>query len=199
MFTKQNILKSLMKQCYKGFGLYIENESDIISIGCVSWQLEIGLKSIPKKTKSAIIELIGELPEPGEAWKCWSDKDGDFIQRQLPGTVFDNIAATYEELREIDTYELTNIILRTKGKNNVAVYKNSNNLIVTIYDNIAELIDNDCTDTDNGEDFCESPKLYNSYLIWSNNTMSFRAHTRDITNNLEAAFLGLVRDKEIIW
>lgn len=72
MIFKTKVLKSLMQTAYKGHGLYVANQEGNIILGGTWWFLSIEESVFPKKAKAALVELIGQLPVPGEAFRCTS-------------------------------------------------------------------------------------------------------------------------------
>lgn len=83
MIFKTKVLKSLMQTAYKGHGLYVANQEGNIILGSGWWFVSIEESVFPKKAKAALVELIGQLPIPGEAFRCTSAGN----QMELP--VFD--------------------------------------------------------------------------------------------------------------
>lgn len=92
MIFKTKVLKSLMQTAYKGHGLYVANQEGNIILGSGWWFLSIEESVFPKKAKAALVELIGQLPAAGEAFRCTSAGN----QMELP--VFDIL----EEVKKVD-------------------------------------------------------------------------------------------------
>ena len=72
MFVKLSILKRLMKQAYKS-GLALANSGERILIAGRYWEMDIRKEEMPKELLAAVIELAGELPEPGKRYSCTKD------------------------------------------------------------------------------------------------------------------------------
>ena len=72
MFVKLSILKKLMKQAYKS-GLTLANSGERILIAGRYWEMDIRKEEMPKELLTAVIELVGELPEPGKRYSCTKD------------------------------------------------------------------------------------------------------------------------------
>ena len=74
MFFKMSKIKSLMKTMYKAWGLHVGvTETGWLYVGGMSWAICQSLEECPKEFKGAIIELCGDLPEPGQAYLAQKD------------------------------------------------------------------------------------------------------------------------------
>lgn len=65
MFFKDSDFKRLLKEAYKYGGLHIGNTGKTVYIASEWWVMEVQQGEIPKEKLAGIIELVGELPEPG--------------------------------------------------------------------------------------------------------------------------------------
>lgn len=70
MFITSSGFKKMINEAYKGAGLHIGNDGEGYYISGGYWVLWIKNGMIPKKELGYIIELTGELPEKGEAFKA---------------------------------------------------------------------------------------------------------------------------------
>lgn len=80
MFFKMAAFKRLLKEAYKTAGLIVghtnyDNETDEegIYLSGGYWIIWLSFETIPKEAKAAIIELVGDLPKQGEAFKAMKD------------------------------------------------------------------------------------------------------------------------------
>ncbi len=67
MFLKTPILKRLMKEAYKAYGLTVENKVDTWYIRGGTWETEIVKEHIPNEILGLIVEFAGVMPPVGEA------------------------------------------------------------------------------------------------------------------------------------
>ena len=70
MFITSQGFKKLINEAYKGYGLRIGNDGEGYYISGGYWVIWIMHGWIPKKELASIIELTGEMPEPGQGFKA---------------------------------------------------------------------------------------------------------------------------------
>lgn len=104
MIFNITVLKRLMKTAYNGAGLLVANNQGNIIIGGRYWKVEIDEYYFPKKAKAALVELIGQLPQQGESFRCTSSGN----QVELPG---EDIFEVADNMNWKDTYEKVNILI----------------------------------------------------------------------------------------
>ena len=81
MIFNNTVLKKMMKSAYKGAGLLVASDGANIIIGGTYWRVSIQEDYFPKKAKAALVELIGQLPQAGESYRCTSSGN----QMEMPG------------------------------------------------------------------------------------------------------------------
>lgn len=109
MFLKLSILKAAMKEAYTGGGLRIANTGDGFALLGSYWYVWLENVTMPKKVRAAIVELVGELPAEGEAYKAQKGYDNQYeitenhhfwIRQQEKGTQRMFPTRTYIEVIE---------------------------------------------------------------------------------------------------
>lgn len=64
MFIKTSIFKRILKDAWKGAGLTVGKKEEMYFIQGAYWILFVYEKDFTSKNKAAVIELVGDLPEP---------------------------------------------------------------------------------------------------------------------------------------
>ena len=70
MFIHLKDFKRLLKEAYTGVGLCVARRWDDVLFGGSGWVIATEKESMDKKQLAAVIELTGELPGNGEAFKA---------------------------------------------------------------------------------------------------------------------------------
>lgn len=78
MFLKISLFKNLLKNAWKGAGLTVGNDGEGIYLIGRYWTIWLERTQMTKKAKAAIVELTGELPAAGYAFKAWKDQDNQY-------------------------------------------------------------------------------------------------------------------------
>ena len=81
MFLKTGELKKIMKSSLKRHGLIVGNTDSHYLVYSDCWGVYVELDYASNKFKAAIMELVGDLPEPGECFEYTLDVDKE-IQKQ---------------------------------------------------------------------------------------------------------------------
>lgn len=76
MFLKIGELKKIMKDALKSSGLIVGNTGEWFLVYTEKWGVATELQYLSNKFKAAVIELIGDLPEEGEAYLYNIDEHG---------------------------------------------------------------------------------------------------------------------------
>lgn len=76
MFLKIGELKRIMKDALKSSGLIVGNTGEWFLVYTEKWGVATELQYLSNKFKAAVIELIGDLPEEGEAYLYNIDEHG---------------------------------------------------------------------------------------------------------------------------
>lgn len=107
MIFNTSVLKKMMKTAYRGAGLLVANCNGAIILGGTYWRVSIYENYYPKKAKASLVELIGQLPMPGESFRCTADGN----QMELPG---EDLAEIVESMSWKEPYEKTKILLESQ-------------------------------------------------------------------------------------
>lgn len=75
MFIHLKDFKRLLKQAYTGVGLCVARKGDDVLFGGSGWVIATEKESMDKKQLAAVIELTGELPGKGEAFKATKEEN----------------------------------------------------------------------------------------------------------------------------
>lgn len=83
MFVKNNVFKKMLKEAYTGTGLHVShttnNEGNPVYVfSGRGWVLWVGKNWITKEMKAAAIEICGDLPNLGEAYKFEKDHEPQY-------------------------------------------------------------------------------------------------------------------------
>lgn len=173
MFLREEPLKRMMKEAFKGAGLIIANKGEVIYIAGSYWAIDIERKHLPKTILAKIIELAGELPEVGESFEA--TKGGN--QMLAGGTNDVAIGGAAEELH------VTNVVVFSIYGIPQRVLQNGLNAIVLVTEAVMGMICKNAVDTSRGEEEPIGP-LYvpGKGLFWANNVMRFRVVHRTVDN-----------------
>ena len=75
MFIHLKDFKRLLKEAYTGVGLCVARRGDDVLFGGSGWVIATEKESMDKKQLAAVIELTGELPGKGEAFKATKEEN----------------------------------------------------------------------------------------------------------------------------
>lgn len=172
MFVNSGKLKKLMKEAWKTSGLYVGRDGDLVSIRGPYWQIDVHKELLKKADLAAIVELAGELPQPGEAVTAWK------------GT--ENAETEYEKsiIQAIFTEEKMTRFFITRasygcGKAARVLQQPETQKCVLLNEDILELVDKHCIDKER-ENYPEgplSPDEKGSVMAWTNGMMKLYAYT----------------------
>lgn len=84
MFIKVSKLDAVLKKAYKGAGIHLERQGDILAVGTAYMYLEVDLKNATNEFKAIITKYNGEVPDPGFVETITEDKE----QVAIPGTIY---------------------------------------------------------------------------------------------------------------
>ena len=193
MFTETQILKRLIKNAWKGSGLHVEHTSEgWLAMGGFYWQLEIDYRRINNKVKAQLIELVGELPEPGEAYLYRHKEDP---QSEIPGTTFKALMHQWADQKNKE-YEITNVLLKTSQDNLAVLQCGDDKLLIPEWaaDLVDGTLDEDENECGNGRSHSGDP-----YIYWANNLMALSVFKRGERYVGEKDFIDAVRDVDLCW
>lgn len=81
MFLNNTILKRLMKQAYKDAHLVVAQTEERYYISGIYWEMDVKKEFMPKQIMAQLIELAGEVPGIGKAFRA--TKDGNLEEDGL--------------------------------------------------------------------------------------------------------------------
>ena len=182
MFITSQGFKKLINEAYKGAGLNVGNDGEGYYISGGYWVIWIMHGWIPKKELASIIELTGEMPEPGEGFKA--TKAGN--QYELP---WHEAYAAMTHAMECEEYmEVTPMTLKYKNGQQARILQNPvNKTIVLIGERFIDIIDNTVVEYDKGEFQAEGPMISGKMqgIFWRNDTMALHVYPRTDDENKE--------------
>ena len=182
MFIKSQGFKKLINEAYKGFGLRIGNDGEGYYISGGYWVIWVMHGWIPKKELASIIELTGEMPEPGQGFKA--TKEGN--QYELP---WNEAYAAMKNAMECEEYmDVTPMTLKYKNGQQARILQNPvNKTIVLISERFIDIIDNTVAEYDKGEFQAEGPMISGKMqgIFWRNDTMALHVYPRTDDENKE--------------
>ena len=180
MFITSQGFKKLINEAYKGVGLNVGNDGEGYYISGGYWVISIMHGWIPKKELSSIIELTGEMPEPGEGFKA--TKAGN--QYELPW--HEAYAAMTHAMECEEHMEVTPMTLKYKNGQQARILQNPvNKTIVLIDERFINIIDNTVVEYDKGEFQAEGPMISGKMqgVFWRNDTMALHVCPRTDDKN----------------
>ena len=107
MFIHLKDFKRLLKQAYTGVGLCVARRGDDVLLGGSDWVIATEKESMDKKQLAAVIELTGELPGKGEAFKA--TKEGN--QYEISEVHWEMIDRTDVDREKEEKLTVTPIVL----------------------------------------------------------------------------------------
>ena len=207
MFFKKAVFKRLLKSAYKGVGLTVGREKkanedgEIVRDGYYIaggyWVIWVDIQYITKEAKAAIIELCGELPEPGEAFTA--HKEGGNQYKMGFEEVYD-LPEVYKKCKT--RFRISKTILKSSDAlQRLLQACDKTNHIVAINEVFMDLIEPDAVDYENGEREPDGPIAgcaMSKYILWGNEVCYLMACTRKIDDQETKDYLEYLEAKEII-
>lgn len=193
MFITSQGFKKLINEAYKGVGLNVGNDGEGYYISRGYWVISIMHGWIPKKELASIIELTGEMPEPGEGFKA--TKAGN--QYELPW--HEAYAAMTHAMECEEHMEVTPMTLKYKNGQQARILQNPvNKTIVLIDERFIDIIDNTVVEYDKGEFQAEGPMISGKMqgVFWRNDTMALHVCPR--TDDKNKRLIGYLETFDIM-
>ena len=174
MFFKTSVLKRLFKDAYKGAGLTVGHMTDPEDEEVDGYYISSGWRVIwfnnwtfPKEAKAAIIELCGELPQPGEVFKAI---EGAGNQYEIEQKEIFNLPAAFERAKV--KFRSTNILQQQGDKIVRILQEEEGKTVKAVLELFFNLISRKAIDYDNGEYDPIGPVATSKespFLYWGNN------------------------------
>lgn len=204
MFFKQTVLKRMLKAAYKGAGLTVghdagnedgENEGYYISSGW--WIIWFLAETMPKEAKAAIIELCGDLPEPGEVFKAVKDMGNQY---EIEQKEIYNLPESFKKCK--CKFNVTKL-LGLQRDNVIRFMQADDNTqhVVAVSEIVFDLIDSAAIDYENGEHEPYGPVTLcqtSPFMYWGNNTCYFMAGIRTAEEGEEEDFWKFLEGTTIL-
>lgn len=159
MFIDKIKFKRVANEAYKREGLIISNDGDgIIVCGGGVWLLWLKESRMPKTIKAILIELIGELPGPGEEYNTakvdmdpWEPYDGKFQFLR-------------ENQEEQELYKSKIVLDMPRGL--YRVYKQEDGRVMAVREEIVKMVS--IRDLEDCEYYPDNPGKLGEGAIWRN-------------------------------
>lgn len=159
MFIDKTKFKKAVNTAYKKEGLTVSNDGDgIIICGGGVWVIWMRENRLPKTIKAILIELIGELPGPGEEYNTakedmdpWEPYDGKF--RFLR-----------ENQEEQELYKSKIVLDMPRGP--YRVYKQEDGKVMAVREEIVKMVS--IKDLEDCEYYPDNPGKLGKGAIWRN-------------------------------
>ena len=159
MFIDKTKFKKMVNTAYKKEGLTVSNDGDgIIICGGGVWVIWKRESRLPKTIKAILIELIGELPGPGEEYNTakedmdpWEPYDGKF--RFLR-----------ENQEEQELYKSKIVLDMPRGP--YRIYKQEDRKVMAVREEIVKMVS--IRDLEDCEYYPDNPGKMGEGAIWRN-------------------------------
>ena len=203
MFFKSAAFKRLVNEAYKGPGLTIghdtgpedeDKEGYYLSGGY--WIIWIAKEWFTKKEKAAVIELCGDLPEPGEVFKAMKDYGNQYEIEQS------EMYHLPEKFKQCHCYfDVTKLTMQQDTRNIRFLQETERHHVTAIGDVFMNLIDPKSIDYNNGETEPRGPVAERPeapFLYWGNETCFLMACIRTTTDEAELKFWKFLEGTKIL-
>lgn len=159
MFIDKTKFKKMVNTAYKKEGLTVSNDGDgIIICGGGVWVIWMRESRLPKTIKAILIELIGELPGPGEEYNTakedmdpWEPYDGKFQFLR-------------ENQEEQELYKSKIVLDMPRGL--YRVYKQEDGRVMAVREEIVKMVS--IRDLEDCEYYPDNPGKVGEGAIWRN-------------------------------
>lgn len=136
MFLKTGELKKIMKASLKRSGLYVGNVNNHYLVYSDRWGVYVDHAFASNKFKAAIMELIGDLPEPYECYLFTIDSD-----KQITQKVVLDYPDPYEDWKEAKDATIATPILLFAWPHEYMVYQRKSDLkFVTVLRSLTDAV-----------------------------------------------------------
>ena len=127
MFCKTGELKKIMKSSLKRCGLFVCNVNDHYLVYADDWGIYVNHALASNKFKAAIMELIGDLPDPGVCYHYTIDADKELV----PQIVMDVVEPYKSWMQAKDHGVITPISLSAWPHEYIVVQRKSDYQFIT--------------------------------------------------------------------
>lgn len=173
MFINTTAFKRLIKGAYNTIGLTVGATKEEYFFEGGTWVIRVDKEFLPNKEKAAVIELVAEMPSPGEVFKAVKKCENQYLINDNPAwdieTKFKEGTLKFNITKAV--YEVNDQIIR------VLQYE-KDNTCVAINEVFIGLIDTKAMDLAN-ETMLIGPIANGEFMYWGNNIMTMTAGVID--------------------
>lgn len=154
----------MINKSYQQEALHVMNTGGDYVLFGGGWYLCIDISKMPNKAKAAVIELIGEWPESGEAFQA-GKKSGNQMEMIEDERYW---LASNVAQKDVIQMETTPIVLNGTVR---LMRQQGSDELVPIFESILDAVG--ARHCEAGEDAPKGPFLYKGMTWWKNSTMFF--------------------------
>lgn len=189
VFLKMSGFKELIKNAWKGGGLVVGNDGEGIYLYGRYWTIYLERTMIPKKAKAAIMELTGELPEPGQVFKSWQNQENQYELKES------YLSESYcPDVYTMKTwYKTTGVVFKEFGQHDRVLQDKKSLTCILIPAHIYDMIDR--SSMEKGEYDPEGPAgkydgtSERNMIYWQNDACTLGVATCVVTADSKQKFL----------
>lgn len=195
MFTNKSTFKKLAKNAYKAGNLFIGLTEDMYIISSNYWRMEVRQMFLDKQHKAALVELVGDLPEPGTIYRY---VDGEQAERIEDKPVC-SLAKTWHNMKRSLT--ATHISVNTIGNATLRMMEDvQTGEKVYVNGVFPAMIRTSAVQEEDGETYPDiDPRTDGMRCIWSNNVMSLMCYLRRPRYREEEELLNILASSELAY
>lgn len=173
MFVKATVFKKLIKQAYDARRLLVAGTENEYIIAGNWWIIRVKKDLFSKKNKAAVIEITGELPGAGEAFRPIKKAGNQYEIAENPA--WDITKAFYDAKEE---FVITKAIYELNWERIRILQNKATNECVPINQIMIDLIDAEAIEEGEGRPVGpNAPNKQGKIMYWHNNTMTLAACT----------------------
>lgn len=196
MFVHLKDFKRLLKQAYTGVGLCVARRGDDVLLSGSDWVIATEKGSMDKKQLAAVIELTGELPGKGEAFKA--TKEGN--QYEISEVHWEMIGRTDVDREKKEKLTVTPIVLeRYPNGKAMRVLQAADGRVEVLNDRFVKAIDSASMNLDHEHEVqgpFVNPK-FPKQVYWKSEATTLTAILYDQDELKEKDILKYLRDIKI--
>lgn len=196
MFVHLKDFKRLLKQAYTGVGLCVARRGDDVLLSGSDWVIATEKGSMDKKQLAAVIELTGELPGKGEAFKA--TKEGN--QYEISEVHWEMIDRTDVDREKKEKLTVTPIVLeRYPNGKAMRVLQAADGRVEVLNDRFVKAIDSASMNLDYEHEVqgpFVNPK-FPKQVYWKSEATTLTALLYDQDEMKEKDILDYLRDTKI--
>ena len=183
MFVKTGELKKIMKSSLKRYGLIVGNDGTHILAYSDNWGICVEEAYASNKFKAAIMELIGDLPEPPEFYRYTYGGDKQLQQEDVLDP-----AEPYRQWKAAKDVGVGAPFFLFAWPHEYAVYQRGSDLeFIAAPRSLTSAISSSELDTES-EHMPDHPSILGSVLYYKNETMIYWVHTESPGTKMRETF-----------